>query len=112
MMSFIAKLWASQFTVPPAPNASRRIVMGCVDQLYTQFKHVMVINDDAAWYIWADDKELDAWCFENRCYYMYDRALYDRWMKRWCSNGIGGGDYYFIATDDDEHFIYAQMVWG
>lgn len=112
MLSTIAKLWASQFTVPPSPNASRKILMGCVDHLYSQFRHVMVINDDESWYIWADEKDLDRWCFENRCYYMYDRAFYDPWMKRWYSNGIGGGDYYFIATNSDEHFVHAQMRWG
>ena len=112
MISMIAKLWASQFTIPPAPNASRRIVMGVVDQLYTQFKHVMVVGNEAAWDVWADDKELDAWCFENQCYYMYDRVVYDPWINRWCSNGIGGGDHYFIATDYDEQFVYAQLVWG
>lgn len=83
-----------------------------MDCLYTNFKHVMAISDELAMAAYSDDAELNQWCIENHCHYLYDRAIYDRWMNRWSSNGIGGGDYYFIACNDDEYFVYAQMIWG
>lgn len=113
MITFVAKLWASSFTLPPPPEKqTRRIINNVVERLYNDFKHVMVVGDDAAWHVWADHSELDSWCIDNDCYFMYDRAIYDQWMKRWFSNSIGGGDYYFIATNNTESFVHAQMVWG
>lgn len=113
MISFVAKLWASSFTLPPQPDKqTRRIMPGVIDYLYDRFSHVMVINDDAALDAWDDDSELDEWCINNNCYYLYDRVIYDPWMKRWYTNGIGGADHYFIVTNDPESFVYAQMVWG
>ena len=109
----LGSLWARSFSLPPLPEKQTRLInSGVIDHLYYKFDHVMVINNDMAWEVWTNHSELDAWCIDNDCYFMYDRAIYDQWMKRWFSNGIGGSDYYFVATNNKESFVHAQMVWG
>ena len=85
-----------------------------VDELYPYFKYVICVNNkylsDLDWMF--GPKELHEWANEYNCVCMMDRALYNKWNNRWESNGIGGGDYYFLATNDDEVATISMLRWS
>lgn len=58
--------------------------------------------------------DLIDWCRDRGCKVFWDRVIWDRWMKRWESNGIGGMDVLFVGvrSNDEETIIEAKLVWG
>lgn len=78
-----------------------------VDRAYGSDKQVVVT--DAGW---DELDELTAWCAEHGCQCFWDRVLYDQWMSRWVSNGIGGADYLFIQCESESMAIMARLRWG
>lgn len=97
------------FSLPPSlPKYGRAVHFLDVDRAYDEFKYVIRVNERT----WPDRDEFDLWCQLNLCYYCYDRVWYDKWRNRWESNGIGGGDAFFILTDNDETAVMAQLRWG
>ena len=99
------------FSLPPAIDTSRYIHNTVIDRMYNKYEFVIrIVQDQELWR--SNTKELEDWCFQNSCYYMSDRAWYDPFRQRWESNGIGGGDYFFILTNNKEVATLAQLRWG
>jgi hypothetical protein len=61
---------------------------------------------------WDELDRLTVWCEENGCHCFWDRVLWDKWMNKWSSNGIGGFDVLFIAADDEETAMLARLSWA
>lgn len=78
-----------------------------VNQAYGSDKHVI-----ATYSGWDELDELTSWCKENGCQCFWDRVVWDRWMNRWSSNGIGGFDCLFIQADSDDTSALARLTWG
>lgn len=78
-----------------------------VDQAYGSDKKVIATNAG-----WDELDEMTEWCTEHGCQCFWDRALYDQWMRKWVSNGIGGADYLFIQCDSENSAIMARLAWG
>lgn len=103
------------FSLPPSiinQHKQYRILHHqCADRAHFDFDYVFPINH----FPHGIDAEFDLWCQHNHCYYFYDRVLYDRWesgKRRWRTNGIGGVDLLFIATNSETAAIMAKLTWG
>lgn len=100
------------FSLPPSLDTSRYLKHYFVDKAYTSFKHVIrVVNDEGLW-TGGKPAELEDWCYQFSSYYFWDRVWFNQWRNRWESNGIGGGDYFFIVTDYDDSAILAKLRWS
>lgn len=107
------------FSLPPSiikENKLYRILNNTnVNYAYSEFEFVFPIKDDRVWYDTSFREEFDLWCQHNHCYYFYDRVLYDRWAfpkRRWVTNGIGGFDLMFIATNYESGATMAKLTWN
>ena len=105
------KFWKKKLPTT-TPVSIIQVKNSVVNHLYLRYKHVIVINSSASGALWDDHCPLDEWCQANDCYWLYDRAWYDQWNNRWESNGIGGGDYFFLATNSDESSVLAKIIWS
>jgi hypothetical protein len=95
------------FSLPPPIDASRRIST-IVEYARLEYKFVFVVN---FYSVFDSTAEFELWCQRHFCYYFYDRVSWDPWMKRWCSNGIGGTDHVFIVTNSSQSALLAQFKW-
>ena len=78
-----------------------------VDQAYGADK--IVIATSAGW---DELEDLTKWCKENGCRCFWDRVIWDRWMSKYSSNGIGGVDILFIETVDSEVATLSRLIWA
>lgn len=90
-----------------APDTYLGLFGRSVDQAYGDDKWVI-----ATYAGWDEVEELIAWCKDNGCQCFWDRVLYDHWMCKWVSNGIGGADYLFIQCDSENSATMARLTWG
>lgn len=89
-----------------------RSIYTSIERAYGEFEFVFPINAIEDYF---DDRlNFDLWCQHNFCYYFLDRVSYDRWAsrRRWVSNGIGGIDLLFIATNSEASATMAKLRWN
>ena len=84
-----------------------------VDDLYRNFKYVIPVNPEyrAWWHFNLPLSNASIWAMEYQCEILSDRVLWNEWSKRWESNGIGGEDLVFFATNDDEAATMTILRW-
>lgn len=78
----------------------------CVDRIQSDRRHLIATN------LHDVDDELLEWCRDRGCKLFWDRVIWDNWMHRWQSNGIGGFDILFILAPDSETGMEAKLAWG
>lgn len=101
------------FSLPARPDSGRILNDFSIELLYSSYTHVIPINFDLVWNTYGHNlSEFDRWCQQYFCYYFYDRVWYDKWRHRWESNGIGGYDMLFIATNCDTGAMMSKLGWG
>ena len=107
----IFKVKASKINVNSHYIRDNQYIM--VDNLYTNFKYVIPINQ-SIWDLSEIDRsnQLYKWCEQHDSVFMYDRVIYDTYFKRFFSNELGGGDYYFIATNNEEEAVQNVLRWS
>lgn len=99
------------FRSPPEPPKKR---YHTVEQLYSEFKYVIQANNEhhVWWHPICPFEDAIAWAKEHNCEILVDRVLWDPWMQKWASNGIGGGDYLFFATNDEATALMTALRWS
>ena len=95
------------FSLPFRLEDKRQIHLP-VDWAYSEYQHIILLHYDV---VYNEPDEFELWCQQNFCYYFYDRVLYDCWAHRYCSNGIGGWDGLFLATNYDNSAVMAKLRW-
>lgn len=85
-----------------------------VDQLYADFRYVIQVNNDHHewWHPFCPFEEAKAWARDHSCEILVDRVIWDSWMQRWTNNEIGGGDYLFFATNDEDAATMTTLRWS
>lgn len=80
-----------------------------VDQARARDMTLVATNIDG-----FDDRftEVLDWCRDRGCKVFWDRVTWDKWKGCWESNGIGGVDVLFIASDVPEVITEARLSWG
>ena len=107
----ILKWLIDWFKKPPKPPESVNlgIYSLCVDHEYSKGNYVVLVSDE---HFDNANCGLHDWCVQNKCQYGCDRVLWDKWVNRWASNGIGGRDELFVIAKDADSAILAKLVWG
>lgn len=107
MLGIMRYLGLAREAYPPAQLTYLGAFGWSVDQAYGMDKQV--VATDAGW---DELDEMTEWCAEHGCQCFWDRVLYDQWMCKWVSNGIGGADYLFIQADTEDLATLARLRWG
>lgn len=103
--------WSWKPVIAKPKNPTDREEFGAVDSLYDKYKHVICISPEKSGGFWVNREPLNQWCLDNECHWTADRALPDCTGNRWRSNGVAGGDYFFVATNSNEAAMLAKLVW-
>lgn len=103
--------WLTKSPQVELPNPTELAFELCIDNEYSKGNYVIPINDSH--YPWTpnNNKELYDWCIDYDCRFGWDRVLWDKWSHRWTSNGIGGSDYIFIISTNEETATLAKLTW-
>lgn len=104
------------FSLPPSiinPKGYYRSLYTSIERAYSEYEFVFPIDGVEDLYF-EKRAEFDLWCQHNHCYYFIDRVSCDRWgsRRKWVSNGIGGFDLLFIATNSDTGALMAKLKWN
>jgi hypothetical protein len=81
------------------------------------YVHCFTDRDHTAYFVdlgWCGMPVIHQWCKENlKDKFRIDflQVLKDSYTDEWEVNGIGGGDYYFIAFKNESDMIWFKLRW-
>lgn len=93
-----------------------------IKKMFEKFKHIIVVDvdkftdptepftwvpcEDAKQYFWPQ-RELG-----NNAVWRFERVYWNEWEKDWKVNGLGVGDFIFVATNNDMDAMMIRLKYA